>query len=88
LGESLSLKSGYEEWVQIKILIPPLPLGESLSLKSGYEEWVQIQILIPPLPPWVKGERSITPPSHMSEGSSVLREILVLRSRVNVKKAF
>jgi hypothetical protein len=66
----------------------PTPLGESLSLKSGYEEWVQIQILIPPLPPWVKGERSITPPSHMSEGSSVLREILVLRSRVIVKNAF
>ena len=66
----------------------PTPVGKSLSLKSGYEEWVQIQILIPPLPPWVKGERSITPPSHMSEGSSVLREILVLRSRVNVKNAF
>jgi hypothetical protein len=25
LGKSLSLESGYEEWVQIKILIPLLP---------------------------------------------------------------
>jgi hypothetical protein len=43
---SLSLKSGYEEGVQIQILIPPspTPLGKSLSLKSGYEEGVQIQI--------------------------------------------
>ena len=24
-GRALSLKSGYEEWVQIQILIPPLP---------------------------------------------------------------
>jgi len=35
---SLSLKSGYEEWVQIQILIPPLPPWVKLrKLSADYE---------------------------------------------------
>ena len=53
LGKSLSLKSGYEEWVQIEDIIPsPTPFWvKSLGVKSGYEDCVQIQeISIPFLP--------------------------------------
>jgi hypothetical protein len=53
LGKSLSLKSGYEEWVQIEDINPsPTPIWvKSLGVKSGYEDCVQIQeISIPFLP--------------------------------------
>ena len=44
LGKSLSLKSGYEEWVQIEDINPsPTPFWEkSLGVKSGYEQGMRI----------------------------------------------